>query len=102
MNCDQIKKKMNECLKNDSDNRVCKEIVDSWKLECEKSSWFGNIFSKSDKTESKESEESPKNVLKEAVFTGIPSHVSTGNARRQRSESVRGSALRKVLRADCF
>lgn len=65
MNCDQINKKMNECLKNDSDNRVCKEIVDSWKLECEKSSWFGNIFSKSDKTESKESEESPKNVLKE-------------------------------------
>ena len=69
MNCDQIKEKMNECLKNDSDNRECKEIVDSWKLECEKSSWFGNIFSKDEKTDDKEddkeSEESPKNVLKE-------------------------------------
>lgn len=69
MNCDQIKEKMNECLKNDSDNRECKEIVDSWKLECEQSSWFGNVFSKSDKTDDKEdekeSEESPKNVLKE-------------------------------------
>lgn len=70
MNCDQIKEKMNECLKSDSDNRECKEIVDSWKLECEKSSWFGNIFSKSDKTDEKEddkasSEEAPKDSLQE-------------------------------------
>ena len=65
MNCDQIKEKMNECLKNDSDNRECKEIVDSWKLECEKSSWFGNVFSKSEKTDDKESEEAPQESLKE-------------------------------------
>lgn len=72
MNCDQIKEKMDECLKNDIDNRECKEIIDSWKLECDKSSWLGDIFSSSDEVDEKEepeevSKEKSEEVLKEPL-----------------------------------
>ena len=59
MNCDELKKRMLECSKEEAENRECKEIMEKFQFECEKkekSSWFNwsNEEKKEDKEEMKE------------------------------------------------
>jgi hypothetical protein len=70
MDCKDIKKKMEECLKEDCNSRECKTIINSWKFECEneseneenKRTWVEYFSGKKEepelKDESKETEDS--------------------------------------------
>ena len=70
MDCKDIKKKMEECLKEDCNSRECKTIINSWKFECnenvendeKKRTWVEWISGKKEESdlndESKKSEDS--------------------------------------------